>query len=138
MLALISRYCSVLVGATGLAVATAGHAATAPDTIELKLTPRVCTLTQFEEQCETTVRAEWRAARNESLCIVIVDRPDVKQCWEDHRGGVYRVELVFQQDLVFELRDLDLQRVLATRAITVIREAIRLRPKRRQPWNIFY
>ena len=110
----------------------------APDAIQLDLKPRVCTLTQFEKQCETTVRAQWRSSRNESLCLVIVDRPEVKRCWENHAAGVYSVELAFEQDLVFELRDLDLQEVLVSRAIAVIREAIRLRPKRRQPWNIFY
>jgi hypothetical protein len=36
------------------------------------------------------------------------------------------------------LRDPQLQRVIASEAITVIREALRLRRKRRQPWNILY
>jgi Protein of unknown function (DUF3019) len=134
----ISSYCKALLPYAALAFSTAGSAATEAETVQLKLTPRVCTLTQFDEQCEATVRAEWRAPRNESLCLVIVDRPEIKRCWEDHAAGVYSIELVFQQDLVFELRDLELQRVLATRAIAVIREAIRLRPRRRQPWNIFY
>jgi hypothetical protein len=118
---------------------SAAHAADAPaGNIQFKLTPRVCTLAEDEKQCETTVRAQWRSRRNESLCLVIVDRPEIKRCWEDHRSGVYSVELVFERDLTVELRDPGLQQVLVSRAIAVIREAIRLRPKRRQPWNIFY
>jgi hypothetical protein len=35
------------------------------------------------------------------------------------------------------LRDLELRNVLASEALRVIREAIRYRHKRRQPWNIF-
>ena len=44
--------------------------------ISLDLKPRVCTMTTEDEQCETTVRAHWRSSRDESLCLVIVGRPD--------------------------------------------------------------
>ena len=39
--------------------------------------------------------------------------------------------------LFVELRDVKLERVLASQAITVIREALQLRRKRKQPWNLF-
>jgi Protein of unknown function (DUF3019) len=107
-----------------------------PD-IRLELSPRICTLATNDKQCETRVHAQWHSPRDESLCLVIVDRPDVKRCWEHYSEGTYTVELVFADDLVFQLRDLDLQHVLATEALRVIREAIRYRHKRRQPWNIF-
>lgn len=103
--------------------------------IDLKVRPRVCTLSGDATTCNTTVHAEWRSRRNESLCLLIVDRPDVRQCWEDHKEGVYSVEVSFSKDLVVELRDAELDRVLASRAIAVIRQA--LRHKRRPPWNIF-
>ena len=31
------------------------------------------------------------------LCLVIVDRPEIKHCWEN-AAGVYSVELAFEQD----------------------------------------
>jgi hypothetical protein len=105
--------------------------------IELKLRPRVCTLSGEDTTCKTTVHAQWRSARNESLCLLIVDRPDVRQCWENHQEGVYSVELSFSDDLVVELRDAELDRVLASQAIAVIRQALQLRHRRRPPWNIF-
>ena len=99
--------------------------------------PRVCTLAGDDTTCNTTVHAQWRSPRNESLCLLIVDRPDVRQCWEDHKEGVYSVEVSFSEDLVVELRDAELDRVLASQAIAVIRQALQLRHKRRPPWNIF-
>jgi hypothetical protein len=105
--------------------------------IELKVRPRVCTLATDDELCETTVRAEWRAKQDESLCLVIAGRPEVQRCWEHYSEGVYSIELAFGDDLVIELRDPELQNVLASQAITVIREALKLRRKRHQPWNIF-
>ena len=104
--------------------------------IELDVKPKVCTLAAADEQCETTVRAHWRAEREESLCLVIVGRPEIKRCWEQYSEGSYRVELAFDHDLVVQLRDPQLDGVLASAAITIIREALQLRRKRRQPWNI--
>jgi hypothetical protein len=109
-----------------------------PKDIELRLQPRVCTMSANEETCNATVKASWRAARSESLCLVIVDRPDVKRCWEDYAEGTYSVELTFDKDLTVQLRDPDLERVLASQTIAVIKEALQLRRKRRQPWNLLY
>jgi hypothetical protein len=112
-------------------------AAAAEPVVELKVRPRVCTLSANDRSCETTVSAEWRAAQDESLCLVIVGRADVKRCWESYSEGRYSIELAFAEDLLVELRDVSLERVLASQAITVIREALQLRRKRKQPWNLF-
>jgi hypothetical protein len=124
----------------GLLIATpAGAAAAAGQPpIQLQLRPRVCTLADNDATCNTTVRAQWRSARNESLCLVIVDQPQIRRCWEQHSEGTYSVEVSFSQDLVVQLRDTELDRVLASQAIAVIRKALQLRRKRRQPWSIFY
>jgi hypothetical protein len=105
--------------------------------IRLELSPRICTLTMSDTQCDTVVHATWRAPGDESLCLVIVERPEVKRCWEKYSQGSYSIELIFSSDLVFELKDVDLQEVLASEVLRVIREAIRYRHKRRDPWNIF-
>lgn len=126
----------LLAMASGLAASTC--AAQAGSGISLDLKPRVCTMTTEDEECETTVRAHWRSSRDESLCLVIVGRPEIKRCWENFSEGRYSIELAFAQDLTVQLRDPGLQHVLASAAITVIREAIQLRRKRKQPWNILY
>ena len=132
-----SKYCNAalaIILLLSVHTAAAAEDASRPP-VDLKVRPRVCTLTGNDTSCNTTVHAEWRSPRNESLCLLIVDRPDVRQCWEDHKHGVYSVEISFSADLVVELRDSELDRVLASRAIAVIRQA--LRHKRRPPWNIF-
>ena len=111
-------------------------AAVSPDGISLELSPRVCTLSSDKENCDTVVTARWRAPHDESLCLLIVGQPQVRQCWENHAEGVYTVRLMFDRDLLVQLRDLELQNVLASETIAVIKEALRLRRKRRQPWDI--
>jgi hypothetical protein len=117
------------------------HARATTDTdrgdIQLELSPRICTLALNASQCNTRVRATWRATHEQSLCLVILDRSDVKQCWEKYTEGTYSIELVFTSDLVFQLKDPGLQQVLASEVLRVIREAVHYRHKRRQPWNIF-
>ncbi len=105
--------------------------------IRLELSPRICTLGVKDQQCEARVQATWHSPTEESLCLVIEGRPEVKQCWENYVAGTYTIELVFNDDLLFELKDLELQRVLAAETLRVIREAIHYRHKRRQPWNVF-
>ena len=127
--------------ASALLFAVLSHGATAAsetnaDDIHLELSPRVCTLAADKESCDTTVTAKWRSPRDESLCLLIVGQPQVRQCWENHTEGVYTVRLMFDRDLLVQLRDLPLQNVLASETIAVIKEALRLRRKRRQPWDI--
>jgi hypothetical protein len=118
---------------------TSAAAATDPagNDIRLELSPRICMLAIDDTQCETWVHARWRSPHEESLCLVIVDRPDIKRCWENYSEGTYNIELVFAEDVIFQLKDLDLRRVLASEALRVIRAAIHYRHKRRQPWNLF-
>lgn len=105
--------------------------------IKLEISPRICTLTGNDKQCATPVRAQWRSKHDESLCLVILARQEVHHCWEHYRAGTYTIDLVFTDDVVFQLRDVALERVLASEALRVIREAIQYRHRRRQPWNIF-
>jgi len=130
----LGRLC---VFATLMMVAKERAEAAAGDDIRLELHPRICTLSARDKQCESRVQAKWQAPRQESLCLVIVDRPEIKRCWENYSEGVYSIELVFAEDVVFQLKDPELQHVLASEALRVIREAVRYRHKRREPWNIF-
>lgn len=129
----------IMLALLGLLGVTASYGALGPSepNIQLKISPRICTLTDRDTQCETPVRAQWRSSREESLCLVILSRPDVKRCWEHYSQGTYTIDLTFAEDLTFQLRDMSLEHVLASEALRVIREAIRYRHKRRQPWNIF-
>jgi hypothetical protein len=105
--------------------------------IRLDLSPRICTLSANDKQCQTQVHASWRSSQQESLCLIVLERPEVKRCWENYSQGTYSIELTFADDLTFQLKDPQLQQVLSSEVLRVIREAIRYRHRRREPWNIF-
>ena len=126
--------CSVL---SSLGSAPSYAATTVDAGIRLELSPRICTLAAKDKECTTSVHAKWRSPTDESLCLVILGRTDVKRCWEHYSEGIYSIDLVFSEDLTFQLKDFSLENVVASEVLRVIREAIRYRHKRREPWNIF-
>jgi hypothetical protein len=106
--------------------------------ISLEVRPKVCTLPANSISCATVVNAHWRAAQPESVCLTVADRPEIKQCWDQYTEGTYSVQLEFNTDLVIRLQDPALEQILTSATLRIIREAVRYRQKRRQPWNIFY
>ena len=76
--------------ASVVASGAAAPAADPPeDGIKLQLSPRVCTLSAHDENCDTVVTAQWTAARDESLCLLIVGQPQIKQCWGGFSVSAY-------------------------------------------------
>jgi hypothetical protein len=135
----VRRVWAAIAAVAGLSFARAALPDSGPADADIRLDirPRICTLTGNDKQCATPVRAQWRSSRDESLCLVILARPEVRHCWEHYKAGTYTIDLVFSDDLVFQLRDVSLDHVLASQVLRVIREAIQYRHRRRQPWNIF-
>lgn len=117
--------------------AAAGASDVPGKAIQLEISPRICTLTAADKQCAVLVHASWSAPQDESLCLVLLGRPEVKRCWENYAFGTYTVQLQFSQDLTFQLRDTSLQNVLASDVLRVLREALEYRRRRREPWNVF-
>lgn len=107
------------------------------DRIQLSLKPQLCTLAENESHCDALVEIEWTSTQLENLCVEILQFPEIEQCWENHQQGRHQVELVFDTDLEVHLNDSQSNEVLASRTLKIIREAIRYRRKRREPWNIF-
>lgn len=132
-----------LAGALGLLLAlgwmptVAGASDVSTEAIRLEIAPRLCTLAAGDKQCNVVVHASWSAPQDESLCLVLLGRPEIKRCWEDYASGTYTVQLEFSQDLTFQLRDPSLQNILASEVLRVLREALQYRHRRRQPWNVF-
>ncbi len=126
-----------LLSATGLTQPATAASSRGEEDIHLELSPRICTLGAHDKQCQTEVHAQWSAPHEESLCLVILDRPEVKRCWENYSQGTYSIQLTFVADLTFQLRDPSLQNILASEVLRVIREALHYRHRRRDPWNIF-
>ena len=138
-IAAVRRAWATLVAVAGLSFAGAAlpDGGPADSDISLEISPRICTLAGNDKQCATPVRAQWHSNHDESLCLVILARQEVHHCWEHYKAGTYTIDLVFTDDVVFQLRDVSLNHVLASEVLRVIREAIQYRHRRRQPWNIF-
>ena len=67
--------------------AAAPRAPTKRAAIKLELSPRICTLSAGDESCDTVVTAQWRAPRDESLCLLIVGPAADPALLGESRGG---------------------------------------------------
>jgi Protein of unknown function (DUF3019) len=90
-----------------------------------------------DKQCKTKVRAAWRSGHQISVCLMVVDRPDLRHCWEHASEGSVSVELLAAEDVTFRLEDADRPQVLLSDVMHVVRESVRYRHRRRQPWSLF-
>ncbi|WP_179957666.1 DUF3019 domain-containing protein [Exilibacterium tricleocarpae] len=101
------------------------------------MNPRLCTLAENELHCQADIDIIWRSDRQESVCVSIVERPEIEHCWDNYREGTYSIKLTFSSDLVVELRDKEARELLVSETLAVVREMLRYRHKRRKPWNLF-
>ncbi len=105
--------------------------------LHLELRPRLCTVRGDEEVCSARVEARWNSTVGQSLCLVIRARPQIIHCWTQRREGAFAADVSFQEDLLVELRDTDLQHTMASASVRVIHQATEYRRKRRRPWSLF-
>jgi hypothetical protein len=112
-------------------------AAGAVPAVHLDLSPRICVLGKGQERCAARVQAQWHSPEPLSLCLVILQHPEIQHCWERYAEGSYEVTLEFSADLVVQLRDPQLRQTLASETLRIIREAQQFRHRHRQPWSLF-
>jgi hypothetical protein len=112
-------------------------AADSPDGIQLELSPRICTMAADDKQCRTQVHAAWKSGREMSVCLIVVNRPDLKHCWEHAVEGSISVDLLGAEDVTFEIQEADRRQILASEVMRVVRESVRYRHRRRQAWSLF-
>jgi hypothetical protein len=106
------------------------------DRVQLKLNPRLCTLSKDEPRCKALVRISWTSEAKQSLCLKVVNRPDVNHCWKQNSQGNFGIQLAFKNDLTVELRDSRTQSLVASKTISIVREG-EYRHRRRHPWDLF-
>ena len=107
------------------------------DGVHLELSPRICTMAADDKECRTQVRAAWRSGHSVSVCLIVVDRPDLKHCWQHARDGSMSMEVLAAEDVTFRLEDADRSQLLLSDILRVVRESVRYRHRRRQPWSLF-
>lgn len=107
------------------------------DPVQLELSPRICTMAADDKECRTQVRAVWHAGHAISVCLIVVDRPALKHCWEHVSEGSISLDVLASQDVAFRLEDAERRQVLFSDVMHVVRESVRYRHRRRQPWSLF-
>lgn len=105
--------------------------------ITFAITPRLCVLAEKETACEDKLEISWIAAEPRSVCLYRNDKTLPLRCWEDEFGGRHRFALSIADNVVFSLREIDRDQLVASAEFEVVRDQPEYRRRRRNPWSFF-
>jgi hypothetical protein len=101
--------------------------------------PNLCVLSETEASCQGVVVAEWRSQdnKNYSLCLYQQDNKKPIECWRDVNLGKAEFTQTIAKTTLFELRDMNNQKLLGQQAFQVINAQKKYSRSRRNPWSFF-
>jgi len=105
--------------------------------IHFSLKPRLCVLTDGEENCHDQLEVQWMSETPRSVCLYQNDQPMPLQCWSNQNTGEYRFVLTTNASTDFQLREDEHGRALGQEMFEVVHQQKRYRKPRRNPWNFF-
>jgi hypothetical protein len=105
--------------------------------VEFQLKPKLCVLSSQETLCNNLFIVEWHARQNLSVCIFRhkIDKP--LECWDNHQFGNTQFFLGIKETTIFELREMNTQKIIATQQYDVVYEQKKYAKFRRNPWSFF-
>ncbi|QQD18175.1 DUF3019 domain-containing protein [Spongiibacter nanhainus] len=105
--------------------------------ITFAITPRLCVLAEKESACEDKLEISWLSREPRSVCLYRSDKTLPLRCWEDEFGGRHRFALSIADNVMFSLREIDHDQLVASAEFEVIRDQPEYRRRRRNPWSFF-
>lgn len=101
--------------------------------------PNICVLSEAESQCQDILTAEWKAQNNKNYSICLYQNQSKKpiECWENVNFGKAEFSQSIAKTTLFELRDMNNQRLLGKEVFEVINTQKKYQRSRRNPWSFF-
>ncbi len=99
--------------------------------------PKLCVLSKGEEQCRDTLELSWSSSSATSVCLFQNDKTLPLRCWENESKGKHMVSISTDQNIEFQLREIDNRSLLVVEQFEVRHDQPQLRRRKRNPWSIF-
>ncbi len=94
-------------------------------------------LAENEPHCEDRLEIFWSAPSERALCLYQSNKRLPLRCWEGEREGRHSVAITTAEDIDFQLREIQDERLLVSQAFEVMHEQKSYRKRRRNAWNFF-
>jgi hypothetical protein len=109
----------------------------ASEGVNFVVRPKLCVLTDGEEQCRDTLELSWTSAEATSVCLFQTDKTLPLRCWENESEGKHLVSISTAENIEFQLREVDNRSLLVVEQFEVLHDQPQLRRRKRNPWSIF-
>lgn len=109
----------------------------ADDGVRFVVRPKLCVLSKGEEECRDTLELSWQSNRETSVCLFRSDKVLPLRCWENESKGVHLVAISTDQNIEFQLREINDRSLLVAERFEVRHDQPELRRRKRNPWSIF-
>lgn len=107
------------------------------DSVEFTLQPRLCVISHKQSSCKDRIKIRWLAREIQSLCLHREDWAPAIRCWEQQQKGAHQYDIDSDQNVIFLLKSLAKDELLAQAIFEVIKEELQYRRRRRNPWSFF-
>jgi hypothetical protein len=109
----------------------------APSGLSFSVKPKLCVLAESEEHCASKIEFRWRSDELRSVCLFQDNKRLPLRCWEAELAGSHVVDVLTEENIDYELREIDGDTLLLAESFEVIQNQKKFRKRRRNPWSFF-
>ena len=131
---LFKRFLPILLAHLSFVYAAAAYAG---EGVRFTVRPKLCVLSEGEAHCRDTLELSWYSDDVTSVCLFQNNKTLPLRCWENESRGKHLVSISTDQNIEFQLREIDDRSVLIAEMFEVRHDKPQLRRKKRNPWSIF-
>ena len=103
----------------------------------LLLSPNLCLLSQDEKICQMKLKVSWRTPKRGNYCLLESKNRRRLHCWQQKSSEQIEVELTLTGNTDLFFVDQQLGTIIYQQSISLQRQIVRYRQKRRNPWRFY-
>lgn len=103
----------------------------------LFLSPESCFLLDKINECDIVVTIAWEVLQKGNYCLYNHLNKNPINCWKDKKQATTKIELKLKQDIYFELRYQESDKIIFNTSLKLYKKMKQLKRKRRNPWSFY-
>lgn len=107
------------------------------DNYGLLIKPKSCVIEEKNENCEATVKVQWRLKSNRNVCLYIDSQNRALACWKNKLFVSEYFTIDISSHVNFQLRDKITNQIIYSTPFSLYLKLAKYRKKRRNPWSFY-
>ena len=103
----------------------------------LTASPEKCFVLENTEECEISVKLDWRIKIKGDYCLYLTGQPSPLNCWKATNQGSFEYLLITNTDTQFEIRSTLENPPIYIAQVKIFKQIKQLKKRRRNPWSFY-